>query len=96
MHKYYYSDNGISIRFFAIRRNDGSIATALDACGICPPKGYRRDGGVVICRNCDAPINLDTIGEPGGCNPIPLASEIVGQDVVITLADLTANEGKFK
>jgi FTR1 family protein len=96
MHKYFYSHNGIGIRFFVIRRNDGSIATALDACGICPAKGYRRDGEQVMCRNCDAPINLDTIGEPGGCNPIPLASEIVGQDVVVTLADLTANEGKFK
>ena len=96
MHKYFYSHNGIGVRFFVIRRNDGSIATALDACGICPAKGYRQDGEQVICRNCDAPINLDTIGEPGGCNPIPLASEIVGQDVVVTLADLTANEGKFK
>ena len=96
MRKYFYTSNGIGIRFFLIRRNDGSIASAFDACGICPPKGYRRDGGIVICRNCDAPINLDTIGEPGGCNPVPLASEIIGPDVVITLADLTANEGTFK
>ena len=96
MHKYVYRHDGIEIRFFFIRRNDGSIAAALDACGICPPKGYRREGDQVICRNCDAPINLDTIGEPGGCNPVPLTATMDAQNVVVTLADLTANEGKFK
>lgn len=95
MHKYFYTHNGIGIRFFLIRRNDGSIAAALDACGICPAKGYRHDGGQVICRNCDAPINLDTIGEPGGCNPIPLTATIEGPDVVVTVAQLTANEARF-
>jgi high-affinity iron transporter len=96
MHKYMYRHDGIGVRFFLIRRSDGSLATALDACGICPPKGYRRVGNQVMCRNCDAPINLDTIGEPGGCNPVPLTATVQGQDVVITVADLAANEGKFK
>lgn len=96
MHKYVYRHDGIGIRFFVIQRSDGSLAMALDACGICPPKGYRREGDQVICRNCDAPINLDTIGEPGGCNPIPLASSVQSQDVVIAVSDLAANEGRFK
>ncbi len=96
MHKYLYLHDGIGIRFFVIRRNDGSIATALDACGICPAKGYRRDGEQVMCRNCDAPINLDTIGEAGGCNPIPLTARLDGQNVVVATGDLVANEGRFK
>ncbi len=96
IHKYFYAHNGIGIRFFLIRRSDGSIAAALDACGICPAKGYRHEGGQVMCRNCDAPINLDTIGEPGGCNPIPLTAAIEGEDIVVTLTELTVNEGRFK
>ena len=96
IHKYYYQQDGISIRFFVIRRNDGSIAAALDACGICPAKGYRRDGEQVMCRNCDAPINLDTIGEPGGCNPIPLTSSIEGNEVVVSVAELAAQVNRFK
>lgn len=96
MHKYFYRQDGIGIRFFVIRRNDGSIAAALDACGICPAKGYRLENGQVICRNCDAPINLDTIGEPGGCNPIPLTATIDGDDIVVTLTELGANKAKFK
>jgi FTR1 family protein len=96
MHKYFYTSNGIGIRFFLIRRNDGGIAVALDACGICPAKGYRHDGEQVICRNCDAPINLDTIGEPGGCNPIPLTTSIEGNEVVVSAAELTQHANRFK
>ncbi|MBI4788910.1 MAG: DUF2318 domain-containing protein [Chloroflexi bacterium] len=96
MRKYFYSSDGIGIRFFVIRRSDGSIAAALDACGICPAKGYRREGDIVICRNCDAPINLDTIGEPGGCNPLPLTATIEGNEIVVSTAELIAEANRFK
>lgn len=88
MHKYVYTSGDTTMRFFVIRRPDDSLAVALDACGICPPKGYYLDGDVVICRNCDAPINVDTIGQGGGCNPIPLRFTTDGTAVDIQIADL--------
>lgn len=95
MHKYFYSHDGIGIRYFVMRRNDGSIVAAVDACAICPAKGYRHEDGTLMCRNCDAPINVDTVGEPGGCNPIPLASMIEGEQVVVTVSELAANQARF-
>ncbi len=91
MYKYTYTQDGTTVRFFVIRRPDDSLAVALDACGICPPKGYFLDGDVVICRNCDAPINLDTIGQGGGCNPVPLRFQTDGSAVRIEVADLLAD-----
>lgn len=88
LHKYAYIDGTTTVRFFVLRRPDDSLAVALDACGICPPKGYFLDDDVVICRNCDAPINVDTIGEAGGCNPVPLAFSTDGSAVRIQVADL--------
>lgn len=88
MYKYVYTQAGTAVRFFIMRRPDDSLAVALDACGICPPKGYFLDGNVVICRNCDAPINIDTIGQRGGCNPVPLQFETDGTAVRIQVADL--------
>ncbi len=96
MHKYFYSFEGIGIRFFVLRRHDGSLTAAIDACSICPAKGYRHANGEVICRNCDAPINVDTIGEPGGCNPIPLTASIQGDQVVVSVAKLVAEANRFK
>lgn len=90
LYKYSYTEDGTTVRFFVIRRGDDSLAVALDACGICPPKGYFLDGDVVICRNCDAPINLDTIGQGGGCNPVPVRFETDGRTVGIQVADLLA------
>lgn len=83
-----YTDGTTTVRFFVLRRPDDSLAVALDACGICPPKGYFLDGDVVICRNCDAPINVDTIGQGGGCNPVPLSFSLDGSAVRIQVADL--------
>ena len=34
---------------------------ALNACGICPVRGYHQEGDVLVCDNCNAPINLDTV-----------------------------------
>lgn len=96
MHKYFYSHEGIGIRFFVMRRNDGSLTAAIDACSICPAKGYRHENGEVMCRNCDAPINVDTIGEPGGCNPIPLTASLEGDDVVVSVTELIAQANRFK
>ena len=88
MHKYVHHLGAHSERFFLIQREDGSIAIAFDRCGICPPVGYKQDGDEVICKNCDAPINVATIGVTGGCNPVPLPAAASGEYVEILVSDL--------
>jgi FTR1 family protein len=90
LHRYSVDDDGVSVRFIVIQRANKSLAVALDACAICGTQGYLQKGQQVICRNCSSEIVLDTIGTPGGCNPIPLASHIDGSTLVI---DENALEG---
>ncbi len=96
IHKYMHRMADADVRFFLMKRADGSLASAFDACGICPAKGYYQAGDQLMCRNCDAPINLETVGEPGGCNPIPLDVTIDGESALIYLANLTAAKAKFQ
>src|SRR6185312_7351585 len=58
LHRYEAITPNGPVRFFAIRRPDGSIAVALDACQICGSQGYYQHGNQLFCRNCDAPINV--------------------------------------
>lgn len=95
LHKFLYHGSTADVRFMVIKRDEDDLAVALDACAICPPVGYHQEGDTVICDNCNAPINLDTIGMPGGCNPLPLAASLEGGDLVINLDDLSAAQGLF-
>jgi len=90
LHRYLVDDQGVHVRFIVIQKPDKSLAVALDACQICGTQGYIQRGEKVICRNCDSDIVVSTIGTPGGCNPIPLASHIDGDTLVI---DEAAFEG---
>ena len=77
-----------SLRFIVIRKPDGSWGTALDACMICGWSGFHQNGSNVICRNCGSAIYVPTIGQPGGCNPVGVPSQVEGQDLVIDLSAL--------
>ncbi|MEE8448287.1 MAG: Fe-S-containing protein [Thermodesulfobacteriota bacterium] len=94
MHKYSVQIQDKQVRFFLLKQN-GRVASALDVCEICPLKGYLQRGGVVICKSCNAPINFATIGQPGGCNPIPLSVKQEGGKLVVDLKDLVAAKKKF-
>jgi high-affinity iron transporter len=78
--------SGTSLRFLVIRKPDGSWGTALDACMICGWSGFHQSGSNVICRNCGSAIYAPTIGQPGGCNPVSVPSQVEGQDLVIDLS----------
>jgi FTR1 family protein len=95
LYKFVYSGTGGDVRFFVIKRDDGSIAVALDACAICPPLGYHQEGDMIVCDNCNAPINVWTIGLAGGCNPIPLAAGLQGGDVTVDVGDLEGSQSVF-
>ncbi|MFA4958179.1 MAG: Fe-S-containing protein [Candidatus Methanoperedens sp.] len=81
------SDGKANARILAITRSDGSTAIAYDACALCGAAGYVQEGEQLICKRCGAPINPDTIGEAGGCNPIPLKYTLTGDEIVIKTDD---------
>jgi FTR1 family protein len=88
LHRFAYRAGDRTVRFLVIKLGSGRVAVALDACQICGDKGYYQRGQDIICKNCTAPINPDTIGLEGGCNPIPLKFELVGSDLLIPASEL--------
>jgi high-affinity iron transporter len=95
LHRYSATVNGTKVRFFLYRRPNGDIATVFDACTICGPVGFYKSSTGIICKNCAAPINPQSVGQPGGCNPIPLNSKITADSVVIYATDLAEQTGVF-
>ncbi|MBV9669831.1 MAG: DUF2318 domain-containing protein [Acidobacteriales bacterium] len=88
--------DGNAVRFFLLKKPDGKIATVVDACSICGPVGFYKQGGQIICKNCSAPVNPQSVGDPGGCNPIPLKSSVAGDSIVISQADLEQHVADMK
>ena len=88
LHFYTADVNGTVIRFLVIHKTNGDYTAALDACQICGRSGYRQEGQNVICRNCGASIYVPSIGDHGGCNPIPVKSSVVGGEVIVDLSAL--------
>jgi FTR1 family protein len=88
LHFYTADMNGTVIRFLVIHKTNGDYAAALDACQICGRAGYRQVGQNVICRNCGATIYIPSIGDKGGCNPIPVKSRVEGGEVIVDLSAL--------
>ncbi len=83
LHRYVVRVGNTNVRFLLYRRPDGKIVTVADACQICGPVGFYKSGNMIICKLCASPVNGQSVGEPGGCNPIPLASTTAGGYVII-------------
>jgi high-affinity iron transporter len=98
LHRFALKAQGKLLRFLVIRKDakKGEFATTMDACTICNDWGYVQLGERVLCRNCVAEINRDSIGQGGGCNPIPVKHEQRGDSLVIQLDALTAHAYFFK
>ncbi len=90
------SSGEANVRILAITKSDGSAAVAYDACALCGAAGYVQEGEQLICKRCGAPINPDTIGETGGCNPIPLKYTTAGNEIVIKTDDAGERADLFK
>ena len=95
LHRFSIQSDGTTVRIIAIQRPDQSIAVAFDACQICGSQGYYQNGRNVICKNCASAINIPTIGQTGGCNPIPLESSVQGEQLVIPADRLAAGSRHF-
>lgn len=92
-----YSANvdGVNMRFLLYRKPDGKVASLFDACQICGSVGFYKGAQGLICKNCAAPINPQSVGQSGGCNPIPLHTTQNGDSVVINIADLKPQLAQF-
>lgn len=88
LHRFAYDGGGKLVRFIMIRLPNRAIGVALDACQICGDKGYFQQGEDVICKNCTAAVNPVSIGESGGCNPIPLKSTVEDGAIVIPVREI--------
>ena len=88
LYKFSVNLEGETVVLLAIRKPDGKLAVALDACEICPPEGYGRSEGYVVCVFCMTPIPIETLGMPGGCNPIPLEAEITDSSVIVRMDEI--------
>jgi high-affinity iron transporter len=96
LHRYQAQENGIPIRFWLYRKPDGKIATVFDACEICGAAGFYKSGNGVVCKNCAAPINPQSVGAKGGCNPVPLNATETADSVIIQEADIAAGSRMFE
>src|SRR5579872_1701581 len=96
LHRFQAKENGAEVRFWLYQKPDGKIATLLDACEICGAVGFYKKQNSVICKNCAAPMNLQSIGMPGGCNPIPLQAVVTADSVIVKEADVAARSRLFE
>lgn len=95
LHRYQAKENGTEIRFWLYKKPDGKIATVFDACQICGSVGFYKSGNGVVCKNCAAPINPQSVGTEGGCNPIPLKATATADAIIISEADVAAGAKVF-
>lgn len=90
-HFFTYRDGGTDINFFLIKSRDGVIRAAFDACDVCykDKRGYRQEGNVMVCNNCEQTFPTERINVvKGGCNPAPLVRLVGSDHIMIAAADL--------
>lgn len=88
LHRFQAKENGTEVRFWLYQKPDGKVATVFDACSICGAVGFYKHGNGVVCKNCSAPINPQSVGTPGGCNPVPLKATQTSDAIIIQEADV--------
>ncbi len=96
LHRFAAQEGGTAVRFWLYQKPDGKIATVLDACEICGAVGFYKGPNGVVCKNCAAPINPQSVGMPGGCNPVPLKAQVTADAVIIQEADIAAKSRMFQ
>jgi FTR1 family protein len=95
LHRYVVHVGNTNVRFLLYRKPDGKIVTVADACQICGPVGFYKSGNMIVCKLCASPVNAQSVGQPGGCNPIPLASTTAGGYVIVQAKALQAMVPEF-
>ena len=96
LHRYAAHEGGIEIRFLLYQKPDSKVVAIFDACEICGSVGFFKGPNGLVCKNCASPINAQSVGTRGGCNPVPLNSNVSGDAIVIHEPDLAANARLFQ
>ena len=96
LHRFQANEKGTEIRFWLYQKPDGKVATVFDACEICGSVGFYKTANGVVCKNCAAPINPQSVGTSGGCNPVPLKATQTASAVIIEEADIAAGGHMFE
>ncbi len=96
LHRFQAQENGTPIRFWLYQKPDGKVATVFDACQICGAVGFYKTANGVVCKNCAAPINPQSVGTAGGCNPVPLKATQTADAVIIQESDIAAGNRMFE
>jgi high-affinity iron transporter len=76
------------VRFLLYKKPDGTVVSVADACNICGPVGFYIGSQGITCKMCASPLNAASMGQPGGCNPIPLKSTTTNGQITIAATDL--------
>jgi len=84
------------VRFLLFKKPDGKIVSVADACTICGPVGFYMGSQGITCKMCASPLVPASMGQPGGCNPIPLKSTQANGQIVIAASDLKALAPRFE
>jgi high-affinity iron transporter len=84
------------VRFLLYKKPDGTIISVADACTICGPVGFYIGSQGITCKMCASPLNPASMGQVGGCNPIPLKSINADGQITIAAADLKALAPRFE
>lgn len=92
LHRYQWiASDGKVVRFFIIDRYPGEMkfGVVFDACMLCGDAGYIQKGDQVICLACGVHMFIPSIGNPGGCNPIPIKKwTLANNEIVISQKQL--------
>ena len=86
----------VEVRFLLFRKPDGNIVTVADACQICGPVGFYIGSEGITCKMCASPLNAASMGQRGGCNPIPLQATNTNGQITIAANDLRALATTFE
>ena len=96
LHRVQANEKGVEVRFWLYQKPDGKVASVLDACEICGAVGFYKSSNGVVCKNCAAPINPQSVGMAGGCHPIPLKAKETDDAVIISEADVAGGSHYFQ
>lgn len=92
------SPKGKQIRFIVIQKtNKTSYGVGMDACEICGETGYyEKEGNQIVCKLCDVVMNVNTIGFPGGCNPLVVEYKVEKGNIIVPVKALLKHEKRFR
>ena len=97
LHRFAYrTKKGTQVRFIVVLKGGSAYGVGLDCCEICGPTGYIEREGQIVCKLCDVVMNKQTIGLPGGCNPIPIKYGVGNGQIRIEQKELDAAAKYFR